>query len=401
MLEILPIAKSLLRNKMAALLIILQLALTIAIVSNALFFINQRIDKINRPTGMAVNEIIKVSMRKIDSNADEIFIIKRDMDVLRAMPEVINATPSMNVPLSGGGSSGGFQAIAGEGQSSISGNIFQITEHGIETFGMKLIKGRNFHTDEVKYINQSSIPDSTVIIVTQKFAGEMFPEEPALGKTIFIQGGIPAIIVGIVDHMMGSWPHRDNIGSIVFLPVAFTGEGSTNYLIRTGEKNRDATMLNIVEKLRAIDNSRLIMDEKTLETIKAETYSGDYAMIKILSIVVFMLVFVNALGIVGLTTFWVNQRRKQIGIRRALGATKAAITRYFIVENSILCIIAGVTGGGLALFASSYMVRNYSLALLPWQYVPITGACILLLTVLAALIPAWRAAQISPAVATA
>src|SRR5690606_31420236 len=130
--------------------------------------------------------------------------------------------------------------------------------------------------------------------------------------------------------------------------------------------------------------------------IKLESYSSEYAMIKILSFVIFLLTFVNALGIIGLTTFWVNQRRKQIGIRRALGSTKAGVVRYFMMENILLVIFAAVVGTIIAYVNSSYMVRTQGASFLPVEYVLITIIFILLVTLLAAYFPVRKAAQISP-----
>lgn len=400
MLEIIPIAKSLWRSKTGPALIVIQLALTIAIVSNALFFIHQRAERVSRPTGIADNELIRFWMKKTVQDADIEYIARRDMEVLRAMPNVIDAVPISRSPLSGGGSSSGFQWEAGEGKPSEAANTFEITDRAIDTLGMKLIEGRNFRADEISYVDANYRSKGNNIIVTKKFADQMFPDETAIGKIIFAGGNIPLTIIGIVERMLGSWPNWDKAGNVVFFPIIHK-EDSLDYLIRTRESERGVTMRAVVEKLRAIDNTRIVADEKTVEKMKQDYYSGDHAMIKILTVVVLMLIFVNALGIVGLTTFWVNQRRKQIGIRRALGATKAAISRYFIIENIILCGCAVVGGTMLSYLASDYMVRNYSLSLLPWPYIAATGVILMGLTVLAASLPAWRASQVSPSEATA
>src|SRR5690606_25475370 len=84
-----------------------------------------------------------------------------------------------------------------------------------------------------------------------------------------------------------------------------------------------------VQVLRDLDPERIVNDEKTMSAMMAEHYANDYAMVVLLVVVVILLIMVNVLGIVGITTFWVNQRRRHIGIRRALGATRAAIVRFF------------------------------------------------------------------------
>lgn len=394
MLDVSPILKSLLRNKTGPLLIIVQLALTIAIISNALFVVNERMDKIARPTGLAENEIIKIWIRRNTPDVDMQAIIERDMNIIRAIPGVIDATPSSGVPLSGGGSSSGFRKVLDTNAPSFTAAYFSTTGRVLATLGLNLIEGRNFRADEESFFSQSDTPIATVAIISKALADVMFPDESAVGKTIYM-GYTSLTVVGIVERMMGPWPYADDSLNNVLLPNIQKSD-SINYLIRTREDERHMIMHTVVEKLRTLDDSRLVMDENTLEQMKRDYYAGDYAMIKILVLVIFMLIFVNALGILGLTTFWVNQRRKQIGIRRALGATKAAIMRYFLIENLVLVVVSSIIGGFIAYLASSYAVRAYGLELLPWQYIPLTGGCVLFVTLAAAIVPIRKASFISP-----
>lgn len=399
MLDVYPIIKSLWRNKTGPLLILVQLMLTIAIISNALFFINERMNHVARPTGIADSEVIKIWMRRNTPDADVQSIVERDMNIIRAVPGVIDASPSSGIPLSGGGSSTGFRKESDPNTTTFDAAIFSTTDHMLATLGLSLVEGRNFREDEVSYFNQAETPIASATLITKALASNMFPDESALGKTIFM-GSTTLTVVGVIEQMMGPWPDSEEAMSNVLLPIIQRGD-SINYLIRTNENDRHAVMHDVTEKLRMLDDNRLILDEKTLEKIKHDYYSGDHAMIKILALVVCMLVFVNALGVLGLTTFWVNQRRKQIGIRRALGATKAAIMRYFLIENVMLVMLASIMGGVIAYWVSSYTVRVYSLEMLPWYYIPFAGGSVMIITLIAAIVPIRRASLISPVEAVA
>lgn len=174
-----------------------------------------------------------------------------------------------------------------------------------------------------------------------------------------------------------------------------------DYLIRTDGRAPRTVLMEVLDKLREADQGRLVADEKTLKDIKAEAYAGDKAMVTILTLVVFMLAFVNALGILGMTSFWVNQRRRQIGIRRALGADRLAIMRYFFLENVLLVLIATLLGGTAAIVVSSYLVQHYGFSFMPWPFIVITGLLTLVITLLAAYQPVRRASLISPVEAVA
>jgi len=394
MLDVIPIIKSLWRNKTGPLLIILQLSLTLAVVSTALFVVSERIAIIERPSGMIEAEMFKIWMRQNSPDVDMEQIAKRDMEIIRATPGVIDATPISSIPISGGGSSSSLYKDPQDKLTDFPTAIYETTEHGLAALGLVLIEGRNFNLDEINFFTRENPPKHLVVIITKDMADKMFPGESAVGKTVYM-GKLPLTIIGIIERLMGPWPDVEFATSATLLPV-MVKDDSINYLVRTESGQRDAIMHSLLEKLRSIDSTRLVGDEKSIEKIKRETYSSDYAMIKILSFVIFLLTFVNALGIFGLTTFWVNQRRKQIGIRRALGSTKAGVMRYFMLENVVLVAFSAVVGTIIAYVNSSYMARAHSMELLPVEYVLITVVFLLLVTILAAYSPVRRAAQISP-----
>ena len=123
-------------------------------------------------------------------------------------------------------------------------------------------------------------------------------------------------------------------------------------------------------------------------------------MIKILSFVVLLLTIITGLGIVGLASFNVSRRTRQIGIRRALGATKPAIVRYFLIENTIVSAIGLVVGGGLAVALNIAMVEAFSVEPLAWYIIPVGMVALWLVGQLAVAGPARRASNITPAIAT-
>lgn len=393
MLDVIPIMKSLWRNKTGPLLIILQLSLTIAVVSTALFVVSERIAKIERPSGLAEKELFKLWMRQNSPDSDMEQIVKRDIEIIRATPGVIDVTPISSLPLSGSGSSSSLFINPDNKLADFPSAIYEMSEQGLSTLGLILVEGRNFNANEINFFAQENSPEQSVTIVSQDIARKMFPGESAVGKTVYM-GNLQLTIIGVVERLMPPWPDADFAASIILPEIS--KDNSINYLVRTNSEQRDEIMHSLVEKLRSIDSTRLIGDEKSMEQIKRETYSSDYAMIKILSFVIFLLTFVNALGIFGLTTFWVTQRRKHIGIRRALGSTKAGVMRYFMLENVTLVLFSAIIGSAIAYVNSSYMARTQGMELLRIEYLLITVVFLLLVTLLAAYSPIRRAAQISP-----
>jgi putative ABC transport system permease protein len=144
----------------------------------------------------------------------------------------------------------------------------------------------------------------------------------------------------------------------------------------------------------------VVLKTKTLDEDRKERYRADVGLSWMLVAVSALLLLVTASGIVGMASLWVTQRRKQIGVRRALGARRLDILRYFITENIMITSIGVFTGVLLALGLNQLLVSALEMARLPAMYM-LGGACIFWALGIAAVYgPAWRAASISPALAT-
>ncbi|RZA12399.1 MAG: FtsX-like permease family protein, partial [Lysobacteraceae bacterium] len=134
--------------------------------------------------------------------------------------------------------------------------------------------------------------------------------------------------------------------------------------------------------------------------LRDEFYQAPRAMAWLLGAVCVGLLLITALGIVGLASFWVQQRTKQIGVRRALGATKSQILRYFQTENFLIASIGIVLGMLMAYGLNQLLMAKYELPRLPLWYLPVGAVVLWLLGQLAVYAPARRAASVPPAIAT-
>ncbi|MEW5250981.1 FtsX-like permease family protein [Microbulbifer sp. 2201CG32-9] len=397
MFELKPILSTLWHHKVSALLIALQLALTLVILSNSLLIVTDRIDKMARPTGMDVENIIAADFLAIPQDYDMAGAVRADLEMLRALPNVVDATHSHQVPLSGSGSANTFFTQPNQETGGENANYYRTDPHFINTLGLTLVAGRNFTPAEMQVYASTERGEAHVAIITRQLAEKLFPGEDALGKSFFLSDS-PIEIIGIVERHLGAWLGWSKAGNVAFLPGLQTTQGM-NYLVRTEDGKRDAVLQTLADKLAERDPDRVIQ-VRSLSNHMARSYATDNLMVKILSAVGAMLSFIVALGIVGLTSFWINQRTKQIGVRRALGATRANISRYFLLENSLIAGTGIALGAAAALIANQYLVRDYSQPVLPLTSLAICALLILLVSLGAALVPAMRAANISPATAT-
>jgi putative ABC transport system permease protein len=237
------------------------------------------------------------------------------------------------------------------------------------------------------------------VILTKDAARAIFGTEHAVGKTIY-DSQHSAVVIGVMENMLGSWVGWDKLTQVMLIPRISAGP-QARYAVRTEPGRRDALMLEVEQKLTAgSGTNRAVTWVRSHEQIKARSYRADSRMVAFLSVLIALMISVTALGIVGLASFHVNVRRKQIGTRRAVGARRVDIIRYFMVENWLLTTGGVVAGSVLAFAFGQWLSSAYSLPRLPPMYV-VGGVIVLwVLGQLAAFLPARRAAAIPPAVAT-
>ncbi|NIJ70362.1 FtsX-like permease family protein [Xanthomonas sp. 60] len=400
--DIRPILSTLRRHKTAAALIVLEIALTCAIVCNALFLVSQRIEKISLPSGLAEKELVMVNVGGIGRQVDAMARTREDLAALRAIPGVTQVTTVNQLPFRRNSSSSGLSHTADQEESSVNVAMYGVAENGLATLGLNLTSGRDFQASEyiaLEDVMSRKTKDVAVpILLNQAAAQRLEPRGTALGKTYYM-GDQAMHVVGIVEALATpvGWDGNRTMSMVLPGRTAF-GEGV--YLLRTAPERRQEVLKAALAALERNDPNRLVREKLTYEEQRNDYFKNDRAMVGLLVTVCVALLVVTALGIVGLASFWVQQRSKQIGIRRALGATRGQILRYFQTENFLLATV-GIVLGMLAAYAINLaLMSTYELPRLPLLYLPIGAVLLWLLGQIAVFGPARRAAAVPPAVAT-
>jgi putative ABC transport system permease protein len=171
-------------------------------------------------------------------------------------------------------------------------------------------------------------------------------------------------------------------------------------MIRIEPGRRDELIPVIEQTLGESNRQRVVKSVKALEDLAARSYRRDRGMAIILAVVISLLIGLTALVIIGLTSFHVTQRTKQIGTRRALGARRIDIIHQFMLENWLITTAGAVLGAILTVMVAYWLETSFELQRLDWRYLPAGIAVLWVLSSLAVLEPARRAASVPPAVAT-
>jgi len=396
-----PVLRALTRSRAGAVLIAMQCAITLAILTNSIFIIQDRVQKMLRPSGVDAENVFSLRVLPFKQNYDIKNDIERDMRELRAMPGVVDASIVGAIPLSGGGSSTGLRTSPDAAPETRVGMAYYETdEHGLDSLGLKLVAGRNFNAEEVTAWPPNSERKGGSVILSKHLADKLFPGGQAVGKPLYYSNGDALQVVGVVERLQSPWIFWGELEHSMLISQYTLSPIFVHYVVRTAPGQRDAVIPQVEKKLQQLDPNRVIRETEPQTEVESKAYASYRAMAVILGTVIVLIVAVTSLGIVGLASFNVNVRKKQIGTRRALGAQKGDIVRYFLVESWIITTLGALLGVGLSFALSWWMVDTFDLPPLDWRYVPVGVLFLWLLGQLAVLLPARRAAELPPALAT-
>ncbi len=403
--DILPILSTLRRHKITALLLILEIALTCAIVCNAVFLINQRLQRTRMIGGVAQHELVQIRVVSIAKRPDVKARTQEDLARLREIPGVKDVALVNEVPFTNSSWNTNIKLDPKQKLPTLDATQY-FGENLLHTFGVRLIAGRDFNPDEYMDFAElrrdpKMLSKINSAIITQALGERLWPGQSALGKSIYL-GNSSVRVIGIVKSLIRpSLSDGDNTAqwSMIF-PLRMDTSNAARFVLRTSPQQRQQVMTAAAKVLRKNDPHRIVLDKHTLDELRAQFFQNDRAMAGTLVGVIIALLTVTALGVVGLASFWVAQRRRTIGVRRALGATRTNILRYFQTENFLLASIGIALGVILAYAINLLLMQRYELPRLPWQYLATGAVALWVLGQLAVLGPALRASRVPPVVAT-
>jgi putative ABC transport system permease protein len=414
-----PILRAMGRNKARFGLIALEIALTLAIVTNCVAMISDARAQMSRPSGFDDDNLITVDSVPFDRAFREDGYydnsVYEDMRQLKALPGVKAAMNTRFIPWQGGGSSTELRPVGTSGEMMRT-QIYPAGDELLQTLDLGLVEGRVFTRAELERdtlrlrellaANRPKGDDGRPkdkftqdVVVTQAFAKLAFGEGSVLGKLLEDSDGDMYRVIGVVDEFYNpyGWPIHEY--GVFYATISRSFEFGTRYMVRTEPGQREAVMAAIDARLTQANAGRTLRI-RSIEEVKNLYFGGKRITVKLMGTVIVLLVVVTSLGIVGLTSFSVTERTRQIGTRRALGARQGDVVRQFLLENWLITTIGLVAGVGLAYALNIGLVNGAGAAHMnPWLVA--VGVLLLWAAGLAStLAPAMRASRISPAIAT-
>ena len=414
-----PILRAMTRSKVRYGLIVLEIALTLAVVTNCVSLIRDAQKELGKESGFDDANILTVRSQPFDPAFQEkgylANTVRADLDVLGRLPGVKAVSNTRFLPWQGGGSSTETRPAGSKGPW-LRNQIYNADEGTFATLGSPVVEGRGFTRAEIESEDarlaalfatarergEDGTPKNKIsqdVVISRAFARLAFGEGSPLGKRLEDNDGDQYLVVGVIERFYNpyAWPIHEYV---MFFPSSSASYvGGSAYLLRTEPGARASVAAGLEKALLAANNGRNVR-VRTLLEVKEGFQAGQKLLLGVLTGVIVLLVFVTALGIIGLTSFSVAERTRQIGTRRALGAQRADILRYFLLENWIVTTLGLSLGILLAVALNAALVNQ--LRAHPMNASYLAGGVLLLWAagLLATWFPALKGAAVAPAVAT-
>jgi predicted permease len=375
-----------------------QVALSFLLLFGAGLFVKSLQNLKTADTGVAADNLVTFQVSPALNGYDDaraVLLYRQLLESLRAAPGVKSAAVA-TVPILSGNEWDSSTAV--EGHTAGDGEDMQAYMNALspgyfETMKIPILEGRDFRESDAQ-------EKPTVAIVNRRFADHFFPGHSAVGKRLGRGGGpktpLTIEIIGVVADSLYEGP-REGMHRQVFVPN--WGRNSAAFYVRTQTGSAGAYKL-IRSRVQALDSSMPVYEMKTLEAQLDETLLTDRLIAMLSAGFGLLATLLASIGLYGVMAFVVARRRKELGIRLALGAQPGLVI-WIVMREVLLLLAIGLAVGVPAAMALGQFVATQLYGIQPhdpW----IAGSTVAVLTLVSAaagLIPAHRASRIDPILA--
>lgn len=392
------IVAALKKHRLATFMVAIEIALACAVLSNAIFMFMEKSRALMVSSGVEESSLGIVQLSGFSAeNAND--INARVMTAIRAIPGVESVGVISAVPFGDPGIRAGVNTDEALEHSGGVLDFYLGDAAALNSLGLNVVSGRMPGPDEYAPITQY-VPSNAPVLVTQQLADRYWPGQTAIGQSIWAMD-TRFTVTGVVEHLVVSQPGGgEALGNdwSLIVPAAGGPQLAGRYVVRAMPQDLPRIFSQVGKAVSAVA-SDVVFDpsaSRPLSELRSEYFRGAKIMVGLLAAVIIALLGATALGILGLAGYWVEQRRKQIGIRRALGATRSDILRYFQIENFLIVSIGNAAGLILSYAMNLGLMRYYEVPRLPVTYLPVSALTLWFLGQAAVLFPALKASSITP-----
>jgi putative ABC transport system permease protein len=321
----------------------------------------------------------------------------RALEQIRAVPGVVSVGTTTTIPLAGGGSTQPF-TVEGRPAGTIAEQPMAQTRYispdYFRAIGIPLRQGR-FFSD---YDRDKSVP---VVIISEAMARRFWPGENPIGKRLtpsFHSEQGAREIVGIVGDVKSSGLEVDS-AAMMYLPFRQSPRPFLSFVVRTAS-NPESLIQPVSRAIYSIDKDQALTDVQTLDQVLVASLSGRRFNMTLLLTFAGVALLLAAVGVYGVMNYTVTLRRRELGIRMALGAKATDVLRLVLRQGLTLTLI-GVGAGLISAYALTRLMATLLYGVTATDYLTFITVPAVLIAVglLASYVPARRATKVNPTIA--
>ncbi|UCG86064.1 MAG: FtsX-like permease family protein, partial [Gemmatimonadota bacterium] len=381
-----------------------QFALALVLANGAALMVQSYLHFRGQQQGFDARNVLTVQVSLGGERYDDVWerdsFLRAAIERVAAIPGVLRVGAKNRLPLLGGTNS--YVWTEDNPERPLSGPFGPLVEFGrvsgdyFDAMGIRLLAGR-FLTDD------DSTAASTGVIVNETMAQRLWPEQSAVGKRYSFRTEPPnwMTVVGVVEDVRQSGPYR-SAWAEHYLPYTAPGwaSGRRMFLMVKTEVDPLSVVGPVRQAVLAVDPDQPISQIRTMDAVLSEQFAGQRFNTLLVGTFAAIALLLVAAGIYGVVSFIVAQTGHEIGVRMALGAGRGRVLGLTLLRGLRLALIGAVIGTG-GVFATTQVIRSLLYGASPLDVPTMMGsvAALVAVGVLASLVPARRAASVSPVTA--
>ena len=388
------IFKSMLRRKVVTSLLLVQLALTLALLSNSSLLALQTWDQLRQPTNLDLDNIMYVSLKPTSKNLQEYpafaDLLERQLAAVRQMPGVAAVSFTNQSPLMEGGSNGNVNDENNREHNTQNVPQYTVSPDFLQVLRLDVLEGEIPQTIQA-WDGEATVP----VVLTKSLAERVFPGKSAIGQ---LTNGGP--VAAVIEDFYGQRSAERVMYNRIQIAQIYGVAWGYGIILRVEPGKADQIRSQLPDVLKTVDPNIEIFSVRTMDEQLHRMFRNEFGLATLLAVLSGLMLLVSMISSYSNAHFNALKRQQEIGIKRALGANKQGILLEMLTEN--WC--ATIAGAGLGLLGA--VALNQALALvisipaLP-VWLPLAAVLMLMLCVtLATWYPARIATQVSPATAT-
>jgi putative ABC transport system permease protein len=327
----------------------------------------------------------------------QLAFLDRAIEQIRAVPGVSSVGATTTIPLGGGGSTQPF-SIEGRPAGAVAeqpmAQTRYITSDYFRAIGIPLRQGRFFSDQD----RDNSVP---VVIISEAMARRFWPGENPIGKRLtpsfHLEQGAREI-VGVVGDVKASGLDVDS-AAMMYLPYKQSPRPYMSFVVRTAS-NPESLVQPVSAAIYSIDKEQALTDVETMEQVLTESLSGRRFNMSLLLTFAAAALVLAAVGVYGVMNYTVTLRRRELGIRMALGASRIDVLRLVLGQGLTLTLI-GAAAGLISAYALTRLMASLLYGVTATDYLTFASVSAVLIAVgvAASYVPARRATKVNPTIA--